>query len=269
MSYQYIHMDTTGTCTKMKPWCYTLLTLVTLLGVIFLGSASYYLFKKSQWVGMPETRDTFNVSGHGEIIGIPDVAIVTIGLETTKPRVQDAQKENTEKMNAFLKKAEVLGVAERDRKTTQYTVYPKYEYRTEGMESKSELVGYTVMNNAELKIRDFDKIPAILSLVGEFGLNQVGGLAFDFDDPAELRQQALEKALTDAQKKAQRIADITGIHKGNLTSFSEKSEPSFSPEFMTVRADSMGAGGPSPEPKVERGSQTIVIDIQASYEILP
>lgn len=239
---------------------------------LFLVFLCFFFYKKTSLLGHPENmRDTFSMSGHGEISAVPDIAIIRAGLETTAKNVADAQKQNTERMNGFLKKVKDYGVNEKDRKTTDYTITPKYEFQRDrqGLE-KNIITGYSVSQQIELKIRSLDTISSILSLLGEFELNQVGSFSFSVDDKDELKQQALEHAVTNARVKAERLGRSGRIHIGRLISFSENTYPG------TMMAEA--GGSPSydmkmapqaPTPTIEKGSTLIESNIFATFEILP
>ncbi len=248
-----------------------------LLGVVslsaFLLSATSYLSQKSTYVGKPGgIRDTFTVNGHGEMTAIPDLAILNAGLETTAKTPSEAQKENTEKMNNFLAKVKTLGIEEKDRKTIEYSIYPKYEYIRElNGADKQQITGYTVRNQVELKIRKLDSLSNVFALFGEHGLNQVGSLTFTIDDDKALKQQALEKALDEAKIKAQSIARTAGFRLGTIVSFSEQGA------YPPMPYAAYGMGGEAAydmksvqiAPTTERGSTMINSDVMVTYQILP
>lgn len=235
--------------------------------VIFLGVLSFYFAKKTALLGKPDNiRDSFSVSGHGEITATPDIALVNAGLETTNQDIAVGQKENTTKMNGFLDAVRKLGIAEKDRKTTNYSISPKYEYLRDGT---SHLIGYTISNSVQLKVRDLSKISEVLGTLGQFGLNQVGSFSFDIDNQTDLKSQALDAALVNARTKAERVAQSGNIHLGRLISFSENGS---GPTPMPYAMDSMAGGGrfeAAKAPTVEHGSQNVLVDINATYEILP
>lgn len=243
-----------------------ILTLVAL--IVFLGFLSFYFAKKTALLGKPDNiRDSFTVAGHGEITAVPDIAIVNAGLETTHKDIAAGQKENTDTMNGFLSAVSKLGVAEKDRKTTNYSITPKYEYLRDG---KQNLLGYTISNQAQLKIRDLSKISDVLALLGKFNLNQVGSFSFNIDNQTDLKSKALDSALTNAKTKADRIAKSGNIHLGRLISFSENGSYPAPMPYATM--DSIGGGAmfnAAKAPTVEHGSQDVVVDVNATYEILP
>lgn len=240
--------------------------LALVMLIVFLGFLSAYFQKKTALLGTPDNiRDSFTVNGHGEAIGIPDIALLSAGLETTGKDIALAQKENTEKMNGFIEKTKAFGIADKDVKTTNYSVNPRYEWRNNGQ----QMIGYTVSNTVELKVRDTKKTSDVIGLIGQFGLNQVGGFSFTVDNPSELKSAALDKALADAREKAERVAKSGGTRLGRLISFWENTgsvPPGPIPYGMGGDVRMLEA---AKAPVIASGSNTVTVDINATYEILP
>ena len=246
---------------------------VALVSVVALFAAlAYKNYRQTQFLGKPENvRDTITMSGRGEVTAIPDIALVDAGLETNAPTVAEAQRKNTEAMNGFLREVKSLGVSEKDRKTTNYTIEPKYEerFKPTGIFERRVLVGYTVRQNVELKVRDLTKIGDVIAAAGKWGLNQVNDFSFSVDDQEGLKQQALEKAITNARTKAESLVRVGGAHIGRLVSFSEGGGPMpymmGGAPMMAMKAES----APMPSPVFEPGNQSIVANVSVTYELLP
>lgn len=237
--------------------------LLVLLNVWFLGKIRNDA-KAYRYIGKPtDIRDTISISGEGKVTAIPDIATIEIGVSIEKADVSSAQKENTEKMNAVSSRVKDLGVEVKDIQTTNYQIFPQYDYMKDGQ----RLRGYQVSQSARIKIRDLSKIGAILAAVGQAGANQVSGVSFTIDDPEALRQEARGKALENAKAKAQALADKAGVKLGKIVSFSEYSGGTPTPyPIYAERAIGLGMGGGSPE--VQAGSLDVVVNVNVSYEIL-
>lgn len=244
-----------------------LLSLLLVVGILWVVGQVRNDWKQYHYIGKPtDIRDTISISGEGKVTAIPDIATVEVGVVTEKSDVVAAQKENTNKVNGLLKKVKDLEIAEKDIQTTNYQIYPQYDYTKDGQ----HLRGYQVSQSVSIKIRDLSKIGALLAAVGEAGANQVSGVSFTIDDPEALKQQAREKALDNARVKAKSLADHAGVKLGRIVSFSEGSA-SPPPMPYYARAEAMGMGGASDAsvaPPVAAGSLDIVVDVNVSYEIL-
>lgn len=235
----------------------------------YFAALALVTFKEADRIGKPEPyRDTISINGKGTIKITPDVGVLSAGLETTAKTVGEAQKENTEKMNAFLARAKALGVADADKKTTQYTIYPKYEYQQKDGTGTQVKVGDSVMQTVELRVHNLPNLGALMAALGEFGLNQVGSLSFVIDDQDAVKRRALGEAIRDAETKAVAVAAEAGMRVGKAVSFYEN-EDSYPPSpygmggsSMEVKAESVA---PSPEPQA--GTQEVTVKITMMYEL--
>ena len=239
--------------------------LLVLVNVWFLGRINNDA-KAFRYIGKPtSSRDVITISGEGKVTAIPDIAVIQVGVTTEKPDVRTAQKENSDKMNVLTARVKALGVGEKDIQTTQYSIYPQYDYA----DGKQRLRGYQVAQSVKIKIRDLSKIGALLAAAGEAGANQVSGVSFTIDDPEALRQQAREKALDNARAKADALARRAGVKLGKIVSFSEGSG-GMSPVPYYARAEAMGIGGGSDmkAPDIQPGDLDVIVGVDVSYEIL-
>lgn len=232
--------------------------------LVFLGTLVANNLKSYQYIGKPTAeRDTIAISGEGKVTGIPDIATISVGLQTEKADVKSAQTENTTKMNRLITNLKNLGVESKDIQTSYYNIYPQYDWPN----GKQILRGYQVSQGVTVKIRNLTKIGDILAAAGENSANQVSGLSFNIDDPEALRQEARVKALENAKEKADALARVAGVDLGKIVSFSEYSgTPSYSAYKMI---DGLGYGGGSEgaAPAVESGSMDILVNVTVSYEI--
>lgn len=230
--------------------------------IVYVGTLARNNVKKYNFIGKAERmQNTISVSGEGKVTGTPNIAVTDIGLVTEKADVASAQKENSEKMNKLIGEVKKLGVKDEDIQTTQYSIYPKYDY-TEG---KSILSGYTVQQSVTVKIRDLSKINAVLAKVGEVGANQVSSLSFTIDDKEALRASARELALKNVQEKAVALARALGVRLVRVVSFNESGGNDFSPlKNYPMYAEGLGGGG---APDIQTGSLDIKVSANVVYEI--
>lgn len=240
-----------------------LLSLAFLVFIIIAVVMIRNNMKQYDYIGKQvQERDTITISGEGKITAIPDIANVQLGLTTEKNTVANAQKENTDKMNQLNQQLKALGVDAQDIQTNNYSIYPQYDYNN----GKQTLRGYQVNQTVTVKIRNLDKIGDILAMAGTLGLNQVGGLSFNIDDPEKLQQEARIKALENAKEKAKALADVMGVNLGKVVSFTESSQ--YPQPIYKSYAVGIGGGADSAvAPQVESGSLDIVVDAMVVYEI--
>lgn len=248
-------------------WGLALATILTILLSAYLVVLTWNKYAEHDYIGRTDQQIyTITLDGEGKITATPDIAEISLGLMTEKISVAEAQKENTEKMNQILAELKKMSIEEKDIKTTNYSIYPRYDWA----DGKQTLKGYQVSQSVTVKIRNLDKIGAVLEMAGRLGANQTGGLSFTIDEPEKLKQQAREKALLNAKEKAEALAKVAGVKLGRLVSFTESSGNAY-PVYRDTSM-SFGLGGAekavAPAPEVEPGSQDVIVNVSVTYEVL-
>ena len=239
---------------------------IAIIGTLVMGTYGILSFVRS-YATVSETS-SFSTSAEGKAVAIPDIAQFSFSVVTQgEINLQDTQSENTNKANAAISFVKSRGVDAKDITTQGYNVEPRYQYfdcsgRQSSVCPPYEIVGYTITQAVLVKVRDFGKIGALLSGVVQNGANTVSQLSFTVEDPAELENQAREKAITKARNKAKSIAKAGGFRLGKLLAINEGS---YYPMPMFSQAEAKGGGAPTPT--IEPGSYDITINVSLTYEI--
>jgi len=236
------------------------------LGSLYLAILSWNAVKAHNYIGIsPKESHYISITGEGKVTGVPDVAKIQLGYSVEKRTVADAQKENTAKMNAVVDKLKKdFKIDAKDIQTANYYISPQYDYNN----GKQTLRSYLVSQNLDVKVRQMDKVSSIIEAAGAIGLNQVGNLSFEIDNPEKLKEDARAEALAQAKAKAGALSDIVGVKLGKIISFSESSSDGQSAPVYSLNkmVDGMGGGGAAPT--VEAGSNEITVFATVQYEIL-
>ncbi|MBI4458164.1 SIMPL domain-containing protein [Candidatus Uhrbacteria bacterium] len=240
-----------------------LVTLVMVSLSAFLGLKAWNEARQHKFIGVPIERNTITIDGEGKATAIPDIALLDLGMTVERPTVSAAQKENTRVMNEIIAKLKAMGVDGKDIQTTNYSIYPSYDY----LNGRQQLRGYTVAQSVKVKVRKLDNVSDILGAAGQLGANQIGGISFSVDEPEKLRQEARLKALKNAKEKAEALADVMGVELRRVVSFSESSGGSTPPMFAKAYGLGGGADMAVPRPEVEAGSTEVVVSANVTYEI--
>lgn len=251
---------------KLTPLFQSVIAALALALIVFIGVLTWNASAQHRLIGKPENvRDTISVNGTAKMSVKPDIARMSIGLISNGKTVAETQKQNTEKMNAITAAVKGFGVKDDDIQTSNYNIYPQYDW-TDGRQT---LKGYQVSQQVSVKIRDLDKIGDILAKAGELGSNQVGGVSFEVDDTVALQKQAREKAIADAKEKAGVLAKSLGMQLGKVVSFSEDSGsypvPVMYNSYTKVMDSAAGAAAPSPD--VQSGSLDVSKTVTITFEI--
>lgn len=262
-------------------WCpagkwHTVIKIILLLIVLcFIGR----MFMDGHgWRDDNKVVNTITVSGTGEVVVVPDIATVSFGVTAESLDVAKAQTDSATKINKIIDFLKTKGVEAKDIKTTNYNIYPRYDYRNVACPlvqttiypsvpcggSKQVLAAYVVSQTVEVKIRDITKAGEILSGVGEFGVTDVSGLNFTIDNDQAVKDQARDLAIKDAKAQAEVLAKGLGIRLVKITSFSENGN---SPVYYGVSAKMMDSAAPSVAPQVPVGENKITSNVSITYEI--
>lgn len=244
-----------------------------LKGVSFLLIAvaavmASYQYKISVHTMYP-TR-TFSVEGSGDVDTTPDLATFSVTVMTDGGKnVSEVQAGNTEKMNKVTAYLKEQGVEKKDLKTAQYSLSPRYNYAPcfAGNCPSPSISGYSLTQTLDVKVRDSNKLGDLLSGVVENGANNVSEVRFVVDDDSDAKNDAREKAIADAKKKANATAKAAGFRLGKLVSLYETAAP------MPYGGYGMGgdvmesAKVSSVPPTVEPGTQNTKVQVTLTFEI--
>ena len=169
------------------------------------------------------------VSGQGKLSVPPDLAMLTLGVESTAPTVSEANAEASNAMNAIVIALKSGGVEEKDIQTRNFNIYPRYEYQEQTVDgvrtNRQILTGYQISNTAAVKIRDLDAIGEIIDEVVKVAGDDVriNNISFTVEDPTAMMSDLREMAVQDAQNKAEHLAELTGVSLGRAIYISESS----------------------------------------------
>ncbi|MFA9262085.1 MAG: SIMPL domain-containing protein [Undibacterium sp.] len=248
---------------SVKSLAWLLIAVAALLGAVEFGRS----------VDKTYPTRTFTVDGEGTVEIVPDVAKFSVSVVSDQGKdVATVQKANSEKMaavNAFLKES---GVSEKDLKTEEYTLSPRYDYpNCVGISPcpQPTIAGYTLTQTLRVTVRDKEKIGDLLSGVVAKGGNSVSQVVFTVDDEEDTKTEARKKAIETAEKKAARIAKDAGFRMGRLVSIYETPQMIGYGGAAEADAYSMksAVANPVPAPSVEPGTNETKVTVSLTYEI--
>ena len=203
------------------------------------------------------------VTGEGEVTVVPDVAILSLGVEAQAITVQQAMDEAAIAMDQVMAALRANGVAERDIQTQWFNIYPVRDWIDEGREI---LIGYRVTNMVSAKIRDVAATGSIIDRVAEAGgdSTRIQGVTFTVDDPSQYHNEAREKAIADARAKAEHLAALAGVDLGRPFYISESG--GFVPIYRDYGYGMLEAGAVPPTP-ISPGETEVTLTVQMAFAI--
>jgi hypothetical protein len=207
---------------------------------------------------------TINVNGTGTVQMQPDIARVSIGVNTQDPDVSKALSENTAASKAIKQTLLDMGVAEKDIQTSNFNIYPQQQQNmpaTPDTPAGNQTV-FVVQNTVTVVVRKLDSLGDILAAVVDQGANTMNGVTFDVEDSTASYAEARQKAIEDAASQAQAIADAAGVKLGEINSISIGGNGS--PVKTVEMAAGLGGGGSVP---ISGGTLTIQVTANLVYSI--
>lgn len=210
----------------------------------------------------PENLRTMNVNGVGDINLVPDIAYIYIGVHDEAPTASEAVEANKAHTTAVLEALKSAGVDEKDLRTSNFSIWPSQQYAPDGTVSGTI---YMVDNSVYVTVRDLDSLGDLLDDAITAGANSVNSIQFDVADKTAAVKEARAKAVEDAKRQAQELADASGVTLGdiqNLSFYDNSAYPSY---------EGKGGGGAvmavDVAVPIQPGQLTITVNVSMTYTI--
>lgn len=156
---------------------------------------------------MSQAEHTIQVQGEAILSVRPDQLTITLGVKTENQRVQQAQTENAEAIQAIIHSLMSLGIAGDQIQTVVYQVDPQYDY----VDGAQVFRSYLVTHLLEITVTDLTLAGTIIDQAVTNGANSVSGTQFTIGNTAHTTRQALDQAMNDAYQKAQAISRTISV----------------------------------------------------------
>ncbi|MCE2488935.1 MAG: SIMPL domain-containing protein [Anaerolineae bacterium] len=231
----------------MKRMLLTLLLLLTLAGA----------------AQAQEAARSLTVTGSGTATGVPDMALVHLGVQTSDGDVLAAFNRSNQITADIVEALLALGIERKDIRTSGLSLYQDRPYDPFSDVEDGTII-YWAQNSLEVTLRDIDLVGQALGASVQAGANSIERLSYGLSDPSALETQARERAVADARNRAEQLAALTGSQLGRVFSIHE-SGGGFNVraerfEFAAM-ADSGGAA------TVEAGQLSVGVQLQITWEL--
>ena len=134
-------------------------------------------------------------SGDATVAKKPDVAFISVGVESQQSTASAAQSDLANKAAKLIARAKVLGIADKDINTSGYSVGPYYA------NGSQTINGYRAAEQLSLKWHTVDTVGKTLdALVQEGGATNIG-VGFGLADPKAAQAEARTLAIGDAHAR--------------------------------------------------------------------
>ena len=171
---------------------------------------------------------------------------------------REASDANNAAMGKVLLALKGAGIDEKDFQTSRLSLQPQYRAEPPG---PSPIVGYRASNRVTIRVRDVTKVASMIDVLVGAGANEIGGINFMVSQASKLLDDAREKAIADARRKAEIYARAAGVTLGEPLAISE--EGSSGPDVPW-----QDGGGPmAAAAPVAQGEETLSVTVNVSWAI--
>ena len=249
--------------------------MALVLVCVILALGSYTILTLQQTDQGMNGPTTISVTGEGEVFATPDIGQFSFSVRAEGQDATEAQGKSAEAINAIMSYLKSEGVDEKDIKTQNYNLSPRYRYEERTCASgfycppgEQILDGYEVNQTISVKVRNLEKAGDLISGVGNQGATNISGLQFTIDDESVLVAEARDVAVADAKAKAREIADSLGVRLVKIVGFYEENDRPMPygyggdmMEMAVAKNDSFAA------PSLPQGEQNINSRVNIIFEI--
>lgn len=246
------------------------LLAMSLLALLSAGSLQMNAFADHH----PDPLEhTIVTQGKGKITADPDSLQLSVRVQSKGKRMKDAREENTRKMNMIRSALKKLDIKNMTLKTQQFNVSPILEPYIKGKRIR-KTIGYQVSNNLAVKITDATAenlgtyASNVLDTALDNGATHTGSLQFYIDDMTAVQAEALGKAVKDARRNADVMANAADVTIKEV--YTIEGYPQYNyPRPVAMRSYAMGADmaeSKAMSTPIEVGDTTVTSQVTVKFK---
>jgi uncharacterized protein YggE len=202
-----------------------------------------------------------SVTGEANVSVAPDQAQIDGGVTSDARTAREASEANNAAMSKVLLALKAAGIDGKDYQTSRLSLQPQFATQSKASE-RPGIVSFRASNRVMVRIRDVAKVASVIDALVTAGVNEIGGINFTVTQASKHLDEAREKAIADARRKAEIYARAAGVTLGEPISISEEGAPV--PMFRGKMAAPMAAGA-----QVAPGEETLSVTVHVSWAIKP
>jgi uncharacterized protein YggE len=198
-----------------------------------------------------------SVTGEASVSVPSDLALVDGGVTSEAKTAREASDANNTAMGKVMLALKTAGIEQKDVQTSRLSLQPQ---STPNRTGPSAIVGYRASNRVTIRVRDVTKVANVIDTLVGAGANEIGGINFMVSQASKLLDEARDKAVADARRKAEIYARAAGVTLGAPLSISEEGNA----PPMPYRKMSAGMAAAAP---VAQGEETLSVTVSVSWAI--
>ncbi len=205
------------------------------------------------------------VIGHAVVEAVPDHVTVRIGVSNRASTPTAALDQNSAAARKVIDFAKAFGIAERDIQTDAVNLSPLFKtVRDPNGNTRQEPDGYTASNTVRVKLSELPKLGAFMRQALDQGANNINSVQFGLSNSQSALDDARTRAVEDAVRQAQRLADAAKVKLGKIQEILHPPRSQGGSERIAGMAARTAAAAPVP---VEAGSLQITADVEIIWAI--
>ena len=206
-----------------------------------------------------------HVTGTGKVSAMPDLAVLSLGVEAIEPTVVEARTVAAQAMESLVARLRSLGVDESDIRTSFFNIQPQYQF----FEREQRLTGYRVTNQLTVEIRDLDLVGPVIDGAVEAGgdASRINSVSFTIEDGSALADEARTLAVQDAVSKAGQFAEAADFTLGNVLFITELGGNVFPREELRFADGAVSSQSSLPPTTIIAGEMDVTVSVQMVFGI--
>jgi len=161
------------------------------------------------------------VSGNAQVEATPDEATIRLGIVRQETTAQAAQDQVNRVAQAILTEVTRLGIPATQIRTSRLTLNPVYAPPPRDSREAPRIASYSASNQVSVEVTNLSQIGPVIDAGLRAGANQVDGVQFQLKDDLPVREQALKKAVAEARRKAETMAEAMNVRLLGVQEISE------------------------------------------------
>ncbi|MGQ0443603.1 MAG: SIMPL domain-containing protein [Beijerinckiaceae bacterium] len=221
-----------------------------------------------QVLSLKDSVPTITTNGVASSEVVPDIATISLGVDTERPNAANAARDNARAAQAIISQIKAQGIETKDIKTESVTLAPVYDVVTGANgRTKQTLRGYNAHNSLSVRVREIAKAGILAGQLMDNGANSFGGITFDYTQK-EAKYDALRgDAVRDALRKANSYINGLGLKLGRVleiaTNLPYPVPVGLPPRTLGAAQRESAAAVP-----VEPGVETLRTEVQITWELV-
>jgi uncharacterized protein len=212
-----------------------------------------------------DVRDgRMRVLGRASIEAVPDYVTVQVGISNRASSPTAALDQNSAVARKIIDFSKSFGIPERDIQTQSINLAPAYKsVRDPSGAMRQEPDGYNASNMVRVKLGDLSRLGAFMRQVLDQGATNIAGVHFGLQNPEKLSDEAQAKAVEDAMRQAQVLAQAAKVKLGPIRDIARPPRNRFAADG---EAD-MPARAAKIDVPVEVGTIRITAEVEITWAI--